>query len=172
MKKIFIAFVVALFLLTGTTTFAQTNTPKFGYINSAELLEQMPEVKKAEADLLKVAKTLEDKQKSLMEEYQKKLNEFQAEEKTMMASIKEMKYNEIMDLQSRIEKFQQKAQQDLMVEKEKLYKPIIEKAEVAIKAVAKENGYRYIFDKNMGTILYADEADNIMPLVKKKLNIL
>jgi outer membrane protein len=43
----------------------------------------------------------------------------------------------------------------------------------AIQAVAKENGYTYVFDGSpgVGVLLYADETTNITPLVKAKLNI-
>jgi outer membrane protein len=50
-------------------------------------------------------------------------------------------------------------------------KPITEKADVAIQAVAKEKGYSYIFDANAGGIIYALPTDNILQDVKNKLGI-
>jgi outer membrane protein len=52
-----------------------------------------------------------------------------------------------------------------------LINPIIEKAKKAIEQVAKENGYTYIFDTSVGAVLYWEESDNVLSLVKKKLNL-
>jgi outer membrane protein len=52
-----------------------------------------------------------------------------------------------------------------------MYKPILEKADKAIKDVAKENKYDYIFDASGGAILFAKDSDNVLSLVKTKLGI-
>ncbi len=54
---------------------------------------------------------------------------------------------------------------------QELLTPLINKAREAINEVAKENGYKYIFDSSLGVILFTDDTDDILPLVKKKLNI-
>jgi len=51
-------------------------------------------------------------------------------------------------------------------------KPVIEKADSAIKKVAKANGFTYIFDTSTGVILYfSEQSVDIGPLVKKELGI-
>jgi outer membrane protein len=52
-----------------------------------------------------------------------------------------------------------------------LYSPIIKKAEDAINAIAKEKGYSYIFDTSVGAVLFAQESDDVMSLVKAKLSL-
>ena len=37
--------------------------------------------------------------------------------------------------------------------------------------MGKENGYTYIFDAGVGAVLYSQDSDDIMPLVKKKLGL-
>ena len=37
--------------------------------------------------------------------------------------------------------------------------------------VAEEGKYTYIFDKSMGTLLYAEDSENIISKVKKKLGL-
>ena len=49
--------------------------------------------------------------------------------------------------------------------------PFIEKAKTAIKEVAKENKYTYVLNAIEDVVIYKDETDNVMPLVKKKLGI-
>ena len=46
-----------------------------------------------------------------------------------------------------------------------------QKARNAINEVAEEGKYTYIFDKSMGTLLYAEESENIISKVKKKLGL-
>ena len=48
---------------------------------------------------------------------------------------------------------------------------ILTKARNAIEEVAKSGNYTYIFDKSIGSILYANESENILPQVKKKLGL-
>ena len=56
-------------------------------------------------------------------------------------------------------------------EREKaLLTPIIDRAKEAIRDVAKENGYTYIFDSAVGVTLY-EGGDDVLPLVKKKLGL-
>lgn len=166
MKKL--VLFLALGLLIGNAAFAQT---KFGYIDSRELLSAMPEVKKADADVEAYAKTFEDQLKTMTKEYETKIKDYQAGEKTMSEAVKEVKQKEIMDLQNRIETFQGSAQEKIAAKKSDIYKPLLDKADKAIKDVATEKKYDYIFDAASGALLHANETDNILPLVKTKLGI-
>ncbi|MEI3155732.1 MAG: OmpH family outer membrane protein [Odoribacter sp.] len=75
-------------------------------------------------------------------------------------------------MQQRIIRFQEIAVDNLDKEQKSLMQPIIDKAMNAIKAVGKENGFTYIYDMNGGAILYAaDNTEDVLPLVKKKLGL-
>lgn len=157
-----------------TVTPAATNTAaaqKFGYINSADLIKLMPETKKAEANLQAYVKTLETHFGGMQGDYQKKITEFQSQEKTMIDAVKESKIKDLQDLEMRMQQTQAQGQQQVAVKREQLFKPILDRAEKAVKDVGKENGYDYIFDTNTGSFIYAKEAHNVLPLVKKKLGI-
>ncbi len=168
MKKIVI--ILACSLLSSSFVFAQTS-PKIGWIESAELLQSMPEKSKADSNIAKYAKDFQNQIDIMMKEYQTKGQAYQAGEKTMSDAIKEVKQREIADLQARIEATQQSAQEKLQQKKQDVYAPILEKADKAIKAVAKEKNYDYILDKSGGVLLFAKDGDNILPLVKAKLGI-
>ena len=166
MKKI--VLMIACGLLIGNIAFSQT---KFGHINSAELLKAMPEVTKAETEIQTYAKTFQDQLQPMSKDYQKKIQEFQAGEKTMTEAMKEVKVKEIKDLEARIESTNQSAQEKVEKKRQDLLQPIIDKADKAIKGVAAEKGFDYIFDTSSGTLLHVKAADDIMPLVKAKLGI-
>ena len=52
-----------------------------------------------------------------------------------------------------------------------MLEPILSRARKAIEDVAKEGDFTYIFDKSQGTILYVKESENVLTLVKRKLNL-
>ncbi len=151
------------------SSYAQSN--KIGYINSQELLSIMPEVKKADADLKAYAKSFEDQLETMSKEYQKKLSDYQAQEKTLTDAVKEVKQGEIQSLGARIESTQKSAEEKVGTKKQELFKPILDKADKAIKEVAKEKAFDYVFDTANGALLVFKDSDNILPLVKAKLGI-
>lgn len=168
MKKIVLFLAFGLF--ASTAVMAQT-APKFGFVDSRELLKAMPEMAKADADLQAYTKTFQEQLQTMSKEYEKKVQDYQAQEKTMSEAVKEVKQKEIIDLQNRIESTNQSATEKVEKKKEELYKPILEKADKAIKDVAKEKAFTYVFDASSGVLLHATESDNILPLVKAKLGI-
>lgn len=166
MKKVVLFLALGLFI--GNVALAQS---KFGFIDSRELLENMPEKVKADTAIQQYARTFQEQLQQMGKEYEKKLGEFQKGEKTMSDAIKEVKVKEIQDLQRRIEDVNQTAQQKVEAKRGELYKPILDKADKAIKDVAKEKAYDYVFDASAGALLYAKDSDNILPLVKAKLGL-
>jgi outer membrane protein len=153
------------------TNFAHAQTVKLGHINSGELVSMMPETKKAEDSLKKFAEGMETQVQTMLSELKIKYADFQSKSKEWSESLREYKTKEIQDLQSNIDNFQQRAQQDMAKRKEELLGPVIKKAEEVIKAIAKEGNYDYIFDTSNGSFLHANEADNLMDQAKKKLKL-
>lgn len=147
------------------------STLKFGHINSTQLLSQMPETKAADSSLQKFGASLENQLKTMTAEYQSKIADFKSKEGAMADPIREAKLKEISDLEERIQSFQESAQSSIQKKKEELYTPILKKAEEAINGIAKEKGYSYIFDSSAGTLLFAQESDDILGLVKGKLGL-
>ena len=151
---------------------SNVNSQKFGYVDLQELMQLMPEYKKANTDMEAFGKSLEDELKKLSDEFQKKVADYQKVEKTLNEAIRDLKQKELQDMQSRIQEFQQAAQENIRKKEADLLKPIIEKAKTAISQVAKEGSYSYIFDSSVAGFLYKPEGDNVLPAVKKKLGII
>ena len=150
---------------------AKAQTPKFGHINSADLIQLMPETKQSDSTLRKFGESLDGQLKTMTAEYQSKLQKYQGSRDSMPDAIKAVKEKELEDLGNRIQDFQQTAQESIQKKKEDLYGPILKKADQAIKDVAKEKGFSYIFDTSGGTVLYATDGDDVMALVKTKLGL-
>mgnify|MGYP001134784758 CR=1 FL=1 len=106
-------------------------------------------------------------------ELEAKVQKYRESEATMTDLTRETKYNEIQDLDRRIQDFQMKAQEQLQKKQEELLIPVLEKAQNAITAVANANGFTYILDSSQskGVVVFKDNGTDIMPLVKKQLGI-
>jgi outer membrane protein len=119
------------------------------------------------------SKTLQDELKKMSDEFETKLAAYQKNQATMSDAIKDLREKELRDMQTRIQEFQENAQENARNKEQELLKPIIEKAKSTISTVAKEGGYTYVFDSSPGTpLLYKPDGDNIMGAVKKKLGII
>jgi outer membrane protein len=168
MKKIVTVVAVVMGLVfVGNTTKAQT---KIGTISLAELVPNMPEYKKADT-------AMNEFQTALNQQYQDLVNEYQ-QQQTMLTSKDTSKYTaaqleikrkDLGDLLQKLQNFQTTAEQMRNQKNQELLAPITKKAQDAIQAVAKENGYTYIISKDQ--LLVSPPADDILPLVKKKLGL-
>ncbi|MBN2237081.1 MAG: OmpH family outer membrane protein [Bacteroidales bacterium] len=171
MKNILKAFVVVLLFVAGVSAQAQTATVKIGYVDFAQIVSVMPGQDSINQKLQAHVSSLEAQLKAMQTEYEAKLNDYQAKQATMSQIIKQTKEKEIMDLQQRIEAFNQQAQYEIQNKQMELTQPLIDRIQNAIKAVGKENGFTYILNGNEQIILYSDGGINVLPLVKKKLGI-
>ena len=70
-----------------------------------------------------------------------------------------------------IAKFEQDMVKQIQDKRNELLQPIYDKVNAAIKSVATENGYTFIFDVGSGAILYAEESADVSALVKAKLGL-
>ena len=168
MRKLLFSAVIAIGLMM--PAMAQVKI-KLGHVDSMELLSAMPGRDSAQKTLQNYSKVLENQLTAMQKEMETKYQDYQTNGATWSQSILQVKQKDLQDLQSRIEAFQQSAQKDLKDKETELLKPIIDKAKKAIEDVAKENGYTYIFDSSVGVLLYYDNSDDIMTLVKKKLGL-
>lgn len=147
-------------------------TLKIGHIESSKLVSAMPEMTEAQKKLEDKQKEVQTESQNLREQYQKLVADYTQNQKTYSDIIRASKEQEITELGQRIQKFEELAMNELQKSRDELLEPVMNKATEAIKAVAKENGFTYVFDMSAGSILYAAESsEDILPLVKKKLGI-
>lgn len=164
MKKILILLAV----IISVSTFGQ----KFGHINSNDLLMAMPENQQARDAIQEHSKELETQLMAMQAELEQKYNDYLAKKETLSKLLQQTKETELNDLNTRIQSFQQTAQQDLQAKETELLKPIIEKARNTIREISKTEGYTYVFDTSTGALVYwPEDSDDILPLVKTKLGI-
>lgn len=147
--------------------------PKFGYINSQEIIYNMPEIADVQLQLEKLQKEVEEQLEFLQVEYNKQLADYQKNAATYSDAVRQSKEQELIGLQQRYEELGKAGSQEMQKKQADLMNPLIEKARATINKVAAENGLIVVFDTAAGSLAYMDESQmvNIAPAVKKELGI-
>lgn len=173
MRKLALLFVLAI----GTiTTQAQTPTAssKIGFADVDYIFSQMPEAKQIDTELKSTQTQLKNQIDSKTQEFQKKLADYQANLNTMLDAVRTNTERELQQLQENLQKLQQDAQTTIQNKQAQLMEPVYKKAGKAIEDVAKENGYTFVLNQQIGgldVILYGDENNDVSDLVLKKLGV-
>ncbi len=170
MKKVINLFLVSAILFACMP--ANSQDLKFGHINSQELLTAMPESDSAQAPIEKLAGDYEQQLEEMRVELNKKYDDYLTNRDNYTELIRQTKEADITEMQQRIANFEQVAQQDLQQQQQTMLQPILEKANTAIKDVAEENGFVYIFDVSRGNPVYfSEKSTDILPLVRTKMGL-
>jgi outer membrane protein len=166
MNKIFkAAAVVAL-----AFSLQQAQAQKIAHVQMDSLIQLMPETKQAMDIAQNYLKDLEKQVTTMKAEFDGKYQDYLTNKDNYSDLVRKTKEEELQTLNQRIEDFRQQAQADYQKKYTDLSKPIQEKAKKAIDAVAKEGGYKYVLDTSTGVVLFHESGDDILMLVKKKLD--
>ena len=159
-----------LLLAIGVVLPMVVSAQKLGHVNTQELFSQMPELNGVRQEIEKLSSQYEDQIANMNEEYQKKIVDYQQNEATLGDAVKQIRQQEIAEMEQRIQLFYQTAQQDIQKKQQELVTPIHEKMTKAIQEVGKEGGFTYIFD-SVAAVYIAPDATDVMPQVRAKLGI-
>jgi outer membrane protein len=167
MKKFFTVALIAMsFLVAANEAGAQV---KIGYISSQDLLGVMPETRKADSSLQQLRAALiqnaQDKETRLNAD----IENFNKDTASMSEAIKTVKRQELQKAYQDLAGEEQRIQDQLQQRQQELLAPIQKKANEAVQATAKENGFTYVFEKDV--LIVAPSGEDILPLVAKRLNI-
>lgn len=170
MRKLIKLFVVLVFAVTAVS--ANGQNLKFGHIDLQGLVQLMPESTEAESEFSAFQGDLEEVFGEMQQNYQQKLTELEKLGEEASEVKRNAKIAELQELQQRIQNYQATANQQLQQKRAEVLEPVFDKAEKAIEEVAKEQGLLYVFDTGTRVVLYkSNQSIDLLPLVKKKLNI-
>lgn len=160
--------IAILFMMAPLAIFAQ----KFGHLNSADIIQVMPEYTTAQTELQKLEKQYSDELKMMETELSKKSEEYEAQKATLPANIQQRREQELQELYGRMQQYYQQSQQELAQTSQEKMAALTEKITKAIKEVGVAGGYLYIFDVASG-IPYISEtlSTDVTAQVKAKLGI-
>lgn len=165
-----VIILLALLVFAGTSLQAQ----KYGHLNFGNVIAALPETKNAD-DVLAAY------QKKLVEAGEKMASSFQANYTKFVEMVQSGSLNpgqqqeeekELQKRQQEILDYEQSIPPKLQGKRDELLQPIIDKVNLAIKKIARANGYIMVFDTSIfNAILFAGESEDLMPLVRAELRI-
>ena len=109
MKKILKLTLALVFIMGATSASAQ----KFGRVDLAAIVPNMPEYQTALANLEAYGKDLQEQIEAIQVEFNTKYLEYEKSVSTYSDTTRQMKERELQEMQQRIIDFQQIAQQDM-----------------------------------------------------------
>jgi outer membrane protein len=168
MKKI-VTIVLMVAGMIGASNQSQAQS-KMGYISLTELISSMPETKKADSSLAEFSAALNQNFEDQKREFNEQDSILSSKDTTKYTKAQlELKRKNLAEMYIKLQGYQQQAGQQYQQKQQDLITPIQKKAIEATQTVAKENGYTYVFIKD--ALLVSPPAEDLLPLVKKKLGV-
>ena len=166
MKKMFVIALAAVVSLS-----ASAQTLKFAHVNFSELIQLMPESDSARVQIEAMNKETQETYQAMIEEFQNKYQQYEQKQASWTPAVKQSKEKELNDIQTRIQEFEQTAQQDLQQQQSRLMAPIYQKAQSIVNDIAKAGGYIYVFDSTAVLYIDAAQSTDITAEARKALGI-
>ena len=162
MKKMILMLALALPMIA--------SAQKIGHVSSQEIMAVMPETKKMAERLDSLQNVYETQLANMQEEFNKKLTEFQQQQATMTAGVREFRQQELAEMEQRTQMFYQTVQKELQAKQVEFLQPVQAKLLEAIKKVGEAQGCTYVMDK-AGMLYIASDALDLTAAVKAELGI-
>ncbi len=163
--------ICAICAICGLTASAQSQ-PKFGHVNTQEIIQAMPEFTVARTEIEKLTEQYQADLKSMQDELQKKAEAFEKEEATLPENIKTRRNQELQDLYQRIQQTYQDNDQALAKAQQEKMQAITAKVLEAIKTLGQEGGYVYIMEMGAGIpYISTTLSTDLTAQVKAKLGL-
>lgn len=142
---------------------AQAQSQKIGYVISPKIFQELPEAQEAQNKLAALDKQLQDTIAILSQEFQTRVEEYQKKEAMMNDAAKRAEQQELQEMQRKSSDLAELKRRQLVDEQEKILDPIREKIKKAIEAIAKEEKYSFVFDKNdqIQVLIYGDVTHDL-----------
>jgi outer membrane protein len=167
MNKIKIILLAAVIVISTGSVMAQ----KAGYIAVDDVVRLMPDLGKIDTVMQRFqTDSINTEFASLVSDYNYRDSLLSSKDTLKMpASVRDQHRQALQQISYQVQNWQQIAQQAYQSKQQELLAPVYRKVVAAINATAKENGYSYVYTKD--ALIVAPPADDLLPLVAKKLNL-
>ncbi len=145
---------------------------KLGYIDSNRIMSEFENVRDIQVELEKEQRKLEAEYNGMISQLDSLKQVFEKQRLLMSENRRKEKENELINMERNIQEFQMKKfgpEGEIFRKQSQLLAPILEEVDAAIKVVAAQRGYDYVFDAVSGAIVYALEAHDLTDQVLKEL---
>jgi outer membrane protein len=172
------SFCLAVLSLSLSVPTAVNAQHKIGYINMDDLIAVMPETRQARLALKAYADSLSSVEGGLQQDFVTKRDAFFQDSAGMDTTTKETHRRVLQKIIQQDQEFRGDAKAQLDSMQQALTVAVTARAQDAVAAAAKANGYTYVFRNVAGTdnqqpgfVLIGPKGDDLLPLVKKQLGL-
>jgi outer membrane protein len=148
-------------------TCASAQSQKIGFVNTAKIVDELPEGKEAKGKLEDFTRTVQDSLASLSKQLSDMEQDYQKKSALMTEQSKQQAQRDFEELRRRAVEYQQRKQEEGSGMREKLYSPVLEKINKAVERVSKEERYNIVIDQTV--VLYSDLKDDLTNRVIDKI---
>jgi outer membrane protein len=163
MKQMKTLLIAAIAFFGVQTMSAQT---KIAHVDVTEITSKMPAVLDAQKQLQKLSETYDADYKTMVSEYQSKVDKYDKEGATVTDAVNQTRQTEVQDMVKRINDFRENAQKELQKKETDLMKPLMERVKASIEKVGKAKGFQYVLNSEQ---LLLSDGTNLTADVKKDL---
>lgn len=175
MRKLILHSLSFLFVLSVTWGTAEAQEQKIGYVDTDQILAQMPEYQGIQQQLKSISSEWNTQLEEMKQEVEQLKEDYQAKEILYPDELKEQKQQEIQNkVQQRQQYLDQKfgADGEYFQQQKKLLEPIQRKVFEAINTVADRGNFDFVFDRAQNSsMLYSVEEWNLNDEVLEELGI-
>ena len=166
-RKLASLFLLFLFVVTASA-FGQLS---IGYLNTQEVMSQMPERSQIEQELNSFIQEKRQELQQKTTEFQDAVAEFQQNQDNMSETEIQNREQQLTQMESEMTQFRQGLQQQIQQRRASLLEPLYSKMDEAIGTVAEENGLDFVINEATGNgenvVYYA--ASNKMDITEQVL---
>ena len=166
--KIHHLYIAFAFLFCSLNLNAQS---KIGTVNINIIVSKLPEFIQVQKQIQEYNTKLESNLRSKIETYQTKLKDYQDNVKTLETVMKKTKEDELIRLETDINKFRQNGAKMSQLKQEELMRPLYKKISDAIGVVAKAQKYTQVLTTDGNEFAYADEKFDLTKSVMSHLGV-
>ena len=169
MKKFLI---ISILLITASISFGQL---KIGYIDSDAIMDNLPDVQDARQKLDILIQEWQTELTKLETDWKTKYDDYEKRKLIMTDQTRSETEAALVQLETQIAQYREKkfgTNGELFQKQDELMKPVQNKIFVALKEIAEQEDYDYVFDRSGDImILFAKEKYDLTPQVLEKINL-
>jgi outer membrane protein len=171
MKRIFISIVLLLVIIPGLS-FGQM---KIGYVDSDAIMDKLPDAQDAKQKLDVLVQEWQGELNKIENTWKTKYDDYEKRKLIMTDQSRAELEAELVKLEKQISDYREKkfgTNGEMFQKQDELMKPVQNKVFSAIKEVAQEEDYDYVFDRSGDILLlYAKDKYDITVKVLNKLKL-
>lgn len=162
--------VILLVAVAAATGYGQS---KIGWINSAAIMEKLPEAQDAQRQLDNLVADWQAELAKMQNDWQRKYEEYDKKKLILTDQLRAQAEKELQDLDKAISDYRNKKfgqNGELFQKQNELMKPVQNKIFKTLEDIAREDNYDYIFDKSGDILLmYSNDKLDLTTRVLERL---